>query len=270
MGTDNQTIRSDANKRKPAWLYILCLCIVIFLVAPSIIVIPMSFSESKFLTFPPEAWSIHWYKGYFTSIEWRDATLISFKAAIGTTILATPLGAMAAYGLTVSKAPYARFVRVLFLLPMAMPIILISVSTFLLYARLGLNNTITGLILAHTCLAIPLVFITVGSSLKHFDFDQELGARSLGASRLKAFMTITLPQIRLAVLSGAVLSFITSLDEVVVALFISGGENATLTRRMFTSLRDEVDPTIAAISSLLIIISITLLGGIRLLRKDRG
>ena len=129
-----------------------------------------------------------------------------------------------------------------------------------LYAQLGLNNTLTGIVLAHSVLAIPLVVITVASSLKSYDVNQEMVARSLGASRPWAFLTVTLPQIRISVISGALLAFITSLDEVVISLFIAGGDKATLTKRMFNALRDEIDPTIASISTLLIALSVVLLG----------
>ncbi len=149
------------------------------------------------------------------------------------------------------------------------PVILIAIGVFFLYAKLGLNNTIPGLVMAHSMLALPFVLITVSAGLKTYDMNQEMVARSLGASRLKAFLTVTLPQIRFSIISGALLAFITSLDEVVVALFISGGENATLTRRMFNALRDEIDPTIAAISTILIAVSVLALVLAQILGQQR-
>ena len=241
------------------WLYALGFLIVLFLVLPTIIVIPMSFSGTRFLRFPPEQLSWRWYLAYFGSIEWRDATWVSLKAAILTMLVATPLGVMAAYGLHASRSKLSRLVETALIAPLILPLILVSIGIFFLYARLGLNNTLTGLVLAHVCLAMPFVFVTVLAGLKGYDMNQERVARSLGASRLVAFVTVTLPQIRFSVFSGALLAFITSLDEVVVALFISGSENATLTRRMFTALRDEIDPTVAAISSLLVALTLTLL-----------
>jgi putative spermidine/putrescine transport system permease protein len=154
-----------------------------------------------------------------------------------------------------SKAAYAVFT-----LPLIIPGILIAIGIFLFYAQLGLNNTLTGIVLAHSVVAIPLVVITVASSLKSYDMNQEMVARSLGASRPWAFLTVTLPQIKISVISGALLAFITSLDEVVISLFIAGGDKATLTKRMFNALRDEIDPTIASISTLLIVVSVLLLG----------
>ena len=241
------------------WLYALGFLIVLFLVLPTIIVIPMSFSGTRFLRFPPEQLSWRWYLAYFGSIEWRDATWVSLKAAILTMLVATPLGVMAAYGLHASRSKLSRLIETALIAPLILPLILVSIGIFFLYARLGLNNTLTGLVLAHVCLAMPFVFVTVLAGLKGYDMNQERVARSLGASRLVAFVTVTLPQVRFSVFSGALLAFITSLDEVVIALLIAGGDKATLTRRMFLALRDEIDPTVAAISSLLVALTLTLL-----------
>ena len=152
---------------------------------------------------------------------------------------------------------------------LALAMILAAIGIFLLYAQLGLNNTLTGIVLAHSVMAIPLVVIVVASGLKSYDMNQEMVARSLGASRPWAFLTVTLPQIRISVISAALLAFITSLDEVVISLFIAGGDMATLTKRMFNALRDEIDPTIAAISTLLILVSIATLTLSQTLQRAR-
>jgi putative spermidine/putrescine transport system permease protein len=164
---------------------------------------------------------------------------------------------MAGYGLLQSRTRQARWLQILLLTPMVVPVILIGIGVFYAYVKLHLVNTLTGLVLAHSMLAIPVVMLVVGSGLKTFDLNQELVARSLGASRIKAFVLVTLPQIQFSVLTAAVLAFLTSFDEIVVSLFVSGGDNSTLTRNMFNALRDQVDPTIAAIST--IIISVTTL-----------
>ena len=165
-------------------------------------------------------------------------------------------------------SPTAAFWRVFFPLPLMVPIIMIAVGVFFLYAKLGMINTIIGLVFAHTMLAIPLVVIVVTAGLKSYDMNQELVARSLGASRARAFITITLPQIRFSVITGALLAFLTSLDEVIIALFISGGPNATITRRMFNALRDQIDPTIASISTCLIVVSVLLLATAQVFGKE--
>ena len=241
------------------WLYIVCGAICFLLVAPSLLVIPMSFSESQLLEFPPREYSLRWFHSYLDSIEWREATAVSFIAAICTVLFATPVGTMAAYGLHVSGTRWAALVQLALTMPLMVPVILTGIAIFFMYAKLELNNTITGIVIAHSMLALPFVVVMVTAGLKSYDMNQERVARSLGASRLRAFMTVTLPQIRTSIISGALFAFITSLDEVVVAIFIARGDGATLTRRMFASLRDQVDPTIAAISTLLIMVSITLL-----------
>lgn len=246
------------------WLYVVGGLVILFLVAPTLLVIPMSFSNSRFLEFPPPSWSLRWYRTYFESVEWRDATIVSFQAAIGTMILSTLVGTLAAYGIHNSRIGARKIAQIVLALPMMIPVILIAVGVFIFFAPLGLNNSLPGLILAHSTLAVPLVLISVTAGLRSFDDNQEKVARSLGASRPRAFLTVTLPQIRYSVISGALLAFITSLDEVVVSLLVAGGDKATLTRRMFLALRDEIDPTIAAISALLIVLSIVLMAASQL------
>jgi putative spermidine/putrescine transport system permease protein len=241
------------------WLYALSVIIMFLLVAPTLIVMPMSFSDSQYLEFPPREWSLRWYRNYFESIAWMDATWTSLKAAFLTMLVATPVGVAAAYGLSVSSHRLGRLVFLLLITPIMIPVILIAIGAFYAYVKLGLVNSMTGLVIAHTILALPLVLIVVSSALKSYDMSQEMAARSLGASRFKAFMLITLPQIRFSVITAALLSFLTSFDEVIVALFVSGGDNSTLTRNMFNALRDQIDPTIAAISTIMIVISSAML-----------
>ena len=251
------------------WLYILSGMVMMFLVLPSLIVIPMSFSASKYLEFPPEVWSFRWYETYFESKGWMNATRTSITVAVLTFLLATPVGTLAAYGLHVSRFRFSMYIYIVMALPLMVPVIMIAIGVFFLYAKLGMINTISGLVLAHSMLAVPLVVVVVAAGLKSYDMNQEMVARSLGASRARAFLTITLPQIRFSVITGSLLAFLTSLDEVIVALFVSGGQNATITRRMFNALRDQIDPTIASISTLLIVISVSLLVAAQVFGKER-
>ncbi len=256
---DRPATDTQITHRRRLWLYVFGALMVLFLVTPALIVIPMSFSDSRFLKFPPESFSLRWYDNFFSSVEWRDASMVSIKTAILVVLMATPIGTLAAYGLHVSRSRLSVAVQTALITPLIIPLILIAIAVFFLYARLGLNNSVIGLALAHTTLAIPFVLVTVLAGLKGYDLNQEMVARSLGASRPWAFLTITLPQIRFSVISGALLAFITSFDEVVIALFIAGGESSTLTRRMFNALRDEIDPTVAAISTLLIGMAVVLM-----------
>jgi putative spermidine/putrescine transport system permease protein len=257
------------RKNNNLWLGVVGACVLFFLTLPTLIVIPMSFSGASYLEFPPESWSFRWYESYFGSSEWMKATRTSLLVAFLTTIIATPLGFLAAYGLTFTSARVRNASQLLVVVPILVPVILIAIGVFHLYAKLGLNYTITGLVIAHTALAVPFVIITVLAGLKNYDFNQELAARSLGASRPRALLTITLPQVKFSIQTGALLAFITSLDEVVIAMFISGGENATITRRMFNSLRDQLDPTNSAISTCLIIVSISALVTVYIFNRNK-
>lgn len=241
------------------WLYIFAAFALIFLVVPTLIVVPMSFSASQYLEFPPRAWSLRWYEAYFNSGSWLKATGVSFKAGFLTALIATPLGTLAAYGLFASRFRLAGLVYVALITPIIIPVILVGIAVFYAYVQLKLVNSLMGVVLAHSMLAVPLVVMIVTSALKSFDLNQELVARSLGASRVTAFFLVTLPQIKFALITSATLSFLTSFDEVIVAMFVSGGDNSTLTRNMFNALRDQIDPTIAAISTIMIVVTSLLL-----------
>lgn len=249
------------------WLYIFVGIILAFLIIPCLIVIPMSFSDSQYLEFPPRALSLRWYNAFFSSPEWRQSAIVSFKVAGATTLLATILGTLASYGLLKSTNPFNVVIRSVLILPMMVPLIFVAIGVFFVFAKLGMNNTLTGLILAHTTLAIPFVMIAVTNGLQGFDFNQERAARSLGASPTQAFFTVTLPQIKISIFSGMLFAFITSFDEVIVSLFVSSGANSTLTKRMFANIRDQVDPTVAAISSMLVVASIVILVGAQLVKR---
>ncbi|MGF1608620.1 MAG: ABC transporter permease [Kiloniellales bacterium] len=255
----NSASETQITHGQRLWLYVVAGLVMLFLLAPTVIVIPMSFSESQYLEFPPRTWSLRWYDHYFGSIEWISATKTSLIAGFLTMCVATPLGTMAAYGLFASNLRIANLVFLILVTPIIVPLILVAIGIFYSYVQLNLVNTILGLVLAHSILAIPLVLVIVSSALKSYDMSQEMVARSLGASRLRAFLVVTLPQIRFAVITSALLSFLTSFDEVIIAMFVSGGDNSTLTRNMFNALRDQIDPTIASISTIMIIISTALL-----------
>ena len=250
------------------WLYAYGSLVMLFLIVPSLIVIPMSFSDSQYLSFPPREWSLRWYENYFGSREWMEATWVSLRAGVLTMLVATPLGTLAAYGLHVSRSPWVSFAMLVLVTPIMMPVILAGIGIFYIYVQVKMLNTMPGLVIAHAMLALPLVVLVVASGLKSYDMSQEMAARSLGASRPRAFLLVTLPQIRFSVVTAALLAFLTSFDEVIVALFISGSENSTLTRKMFLALRDQIDPTIAAISTVMIVLTTGLLAISQLFGKS--
>ncbi|MGB1953621.1 MAG: ABC transporter permease [Candidatus Puniceispirillum sp.] len=248
------------------WLYIFSGLILFLLIVPSLIVIPMSFSESQYLEFPPKTFSLRWYENYFFSWkvengfnDWMAATWTSVKVAILTILVATPIGTMAAYGLINSNSRLRSILFPIMISPMMVPVILVAIGLFYFFVQFKMVNSISGLVLGHSLVAMPLVLIIILSALKNYDMNQEKVARSLGATRLRAFMEITLPQIKFSIISASLIAFLTSFDEVIISLFVSGGDNSTITRSMFLALRDQIDPTIAAISTILIIISSGLL-----------
>ena len=230
---------------------LLCAAVLLYLVLPILIVVPMSFSSARFLTFPPPSLSLRWYQEYIGNPAWMQATLVTLTVAACTVAIATPLGVSAAYAISQSKLRIMRIIHAALLLPLMVPIIITAVGIFFVYAKVGLIATMSGLVLANVMLALPYVIISVVAGLQSFDMTQEMVARSLGMNRLRSFFAVTLPQIKASVIAGGIFAFISAMDETIVAIFISGGQYQPLTKRMFTALRDEIDPTIAAISALM-------------------
>lgn len=247
------------------WLYILAALIIAFLVLPTLIVVPMSFSDGSFLRFPPERFSLRWYRTYAASPIWMDATRISVSVAFVTALIATPLGTAAALGLHKARFRTAPLIILVLTTPLIVPIILVAVGVFFVFARLGLINTLAGLVIAHSMMATPFVVTVMLSRLQTFDMNQLRVAQSLGATPVWAFFSVGVPQLAVSLIVAALLAFLTSFDEVIIALFISGGDKSTLTKIMFTSLRDQVDPTIAAVSTILIGLSIIAVTAVLLL-----
>lgn len=228
----------------------------IFLVTPFFIIVPMSFSDSLLLKFPPTSLSLRWYENFFETARWTDAALVSLIVALGTTLVATPVGTLAAYGIHTSRTRFANIIWAAIMAPLIVPVVLVGLGLYFTYAALGLNNSIFGLILAHSTYALPYVFLTVAGALAGYDINQARVAQSLGASPAYAFLSVTLPQLSVPIATGAFLAFLASFDEVVIALFVSGGRNQTLTKLMFTELRMSLDPTITAVSSLMLTVAI--------------
>lgn len=249
-------------------LYGCVVAILLFLIAPILIIVPLSFSDTSFMTFPPPAYSLRWYQAFLGNPSWMDAARTTLIASISASVIATPIGVAAAYGLQHGKHPAIRYLRTVLMLPLMVPIIIVAVGVFFVYSRTGYVNSMSGLILADSMLGLPYVLIAVGADLRTFDPVQGMVARSLGMNRFRSFLAVTLPQIKSSVVAGAIFVFIQALDETVLAMFISGGANQTLTRKMFVALRDEIDPTIAAISTLLTTLTLCLIAIMVLTRKS--
>ena len=247
--------------------WIICLLIFSYLVFPFLIVIPISFSASDFLRFPPEGFSLRWYNVFFTSEEWLAPTMESLKVAALTTILSTIVGTLAAFGVVRGNFRGKGFIQAFIISPMIIPHIIIAIGIYFLFAKLHLIGKTTGLVLGHLPLTIPFVVVTVSSSLYGFDKSLEAAAQTLGANRIKTFFLVTYPLIQPGVLAGALFAFIISFDELIVALFICGTRSVTLPKRMFDSLRFEISPAIAAISTLLVLLAVLVLVGAAVLKR---
>jgi putative spermidine/putrescine transport system permease protein len=234
-------------------LWIAGLLIVGFLCLPSLFVIPVSFTSGTFIEFPPQGFSLRWYQTYLGSGGWVNATIRSFIVAGLTAVVSTLLGSAAAFVLVRQRLFGRIAILSLILAPLVLPRLIIAVALFYLYARLGLVGTILGLVLGHTILAVPYVVITVMAVLKTYDERLDQAAWSLGASKLRTLYHITLPQIRGGVIAGFLFAFITSFDDLTVALFVTGGSTSTLPRQMWNDLLLQVNPTLAAVSTVILV-----------------
>ncbi len=243
--------------------------VLLFLLLPILVIVPLSFSDSTFLSYPMPGWSLRWYNNLFSSDEWGRATRNSFIVAPLATILATLLGTMAAVGLTRINFFGKGLLMSLLIAPMVVPIVVVAVSTYLFFARIGLNDTYLGLVIVHAALGAPFVLTTVLATLQSFNENLIRASLSLGAGQLTTFFRVTLPIIAPGVISGALFAFATSFDEVVVTLFIAGPDQVTLPRQMFTGIRENINPTIAAVATLLIIFTTSLMLALEWLRGRR-
>ncbi|MER0043875.1 ABC transporter permease [Pseudomonas sp. MGal98] len=245
-----------------AWYYglrLLCGLVLLFLVLPILVIVPLSFNSGTFLIYPMQGFSMRWYEDFFGSAGWMRALKNSMIIAPAATILAMILGTLAAIGLTRSDFRGKALVMSLLISPMVVPVVIVGVASYLFFAPLGLANGYLSLIVVHAVLGVPFVIITVSATLQGFNYNLVRAAASLGASPVTAFRRVTLPLIAPGVISGALFAFATSFDEVVVTLFLAGPEQVTLPRQMFSGIRENLSPTIAAAATLLIGFSILLL-----------
>lgn len=251
--TANRRSRRGTVRPWHLGLYAWCAMVFIFLMAPLVVVFPISFSSSPFLQFPPPGWSLRWYAAYIADTAWIDATIRSLKVATATTVLSTLLGTILAFSVVRGRYWGRSAVNQISMLPLIVPVIVYSIAVYGLFAQLRLIGNWQAIVLGHTVHAIPFVLIVVGAALRTYDVNYELAAMSLGARRLTAIWRVTLPQIRPALISAMFLAFISSFDELVVAMFL-GGSNMTLPKKMFDNIINAIDPTIAAVSVLQIVL----------------
>ncbi|SNR69363.1 ABC transporter permease [Blastococcus mobilis] len=242
----------------------------IYLIAPVFFVVPTAFNDSPFLAFPPETWSLRWFGAYFADATWIASTLNSIKIGLLVTVLSSVLGTLAALAMVRGRYPVRAAVGGLVLAPILVPYVIVGLAVYAAFLRLGLTQTTLGFVLVHTALAVPFVVINVSSALYSYDRRLDLAAMNLGASPLTAFARVTLPIIAPSVAAGALFAFITSFDEVVTSIFLAGPDMTTLPVQMWSGVRVQIDPTVAAVSTLLLLITLSLFACAGLARALRN
>jgi len=260
-----------------AWFYtyrVICGLILFFLIAPIIIIIPLSFNAGFYLSFTekmlsldPAGFSTQWYQEFFSDQKWIDGIKNSFFIAILSAMISTALGTLAALGLSRPEMPYRKFFMALLISPMIVPLIVSALGMYFFLVSVGLGSTYTGIILSHAVLGTPFVVITVTATLSGFDQSLIRAGLNLGAKPSTVFFKIIMPLILPGVISGALFAFITSFDEVVVINFVGTTEQQTIPQVMFRGLRENISPTILAVATILVGISVALLVTMEMLRR---
>ncbi|MDG3087783.1 ABC transporter permease [Vibrio hannami] len=247
--------------------------VLAFLMLPILVIIPLSFNAEPFFTFTegmlsldPDAYSMKWYQQIFSDDKWMLAIKNSFFIGICATAIATVLGTLAAIGMSNSDMPFQRAIMAMLLSPMIVPLIITAAGMFFFYTQLNLAGSYLGVIIAHAALGTPFVIITVNAALAGFDYSLVNASLGMGAKPTYTFFKVIMPLIRPGVISGALFAFVTSFDEVVVVLFLAGPEQRTIPRQMFSGLREEISPTILAVATLLVVVSMLLLLTLEYLR----
>ncbi|WP_456695349.1 ABC transporter permease [Aeromicrobium sp. P5_D10] len=255
-----------------AGLVAVAVLVAVALILPLVIVVLLSFTDSQFLTFPPDGWSLRWFDNLVSDAAWRQSAISSIKVAVLVSMLSVVLGTAGALGLTRGSFRFRTVLSALVLAPILIPSIVVALAVYNIALTTGLTQTTLGFVLVHTSLAVPYVTINVAAALATYDRQLDLAAMSLGASPWVTFFKVTLPNIAPSVITGALFAFVTSWDEIVVALFISGPEMTTLPVKMWQGVKVSIDPTVAALSSVLLaftIITFAAMGIVGALRRRR-
>jgi putative spermidine/putrescine transport system permease protein len=241
-------------------LTLLAVVVGLALLAPVLVIVPMSLSDSSYLEFPPKALSFRWYQNFINDPSWRDSAMASARIAVLVTLSSVVLGTSAAMGLVRGRLRFKSVIAGLVIAPLIVPYVIVGLAVYAVALELGLTETTLGFVLVHTALAVPYVTVNVAAALASYDRRLEQAAMNLGAGPLNTFFRITLPIIAPSVAAGALFAFVTSWDEVVVSLFLSGPELTTLPVKMWAGVRVSIDPTVAAVSSMLLLLTLTAFG----------
>ena len=237
-------------------LYFLVFLILFVIIAPALVIIPQSFTSLNYFVYPIKEFSLKWYVKFFENSEWITSLERSIIIALLVAVLATIIGTLAALAVNKLNFKGKNLFLNLMLTPMIVPVVITGVALYASFAKVGLNNSILGLVMAHSLLAIPMVFLTMSSALARFDTNLELADMSMGSTPIGAFFKVTVPGVKSSLVTSALLSFVTSLDEVVVTIFVSGADTKTLPMVMWENLRATIDPTIAVAATFLIILTL--------------
>lgn len=248
-------------------LWLAAALVLAFLVLPLLVIVPLSFTSGTILSLPIPGFSLRWYAEVWNSVPWRAAAWNSLVVGVGATFAATVLGTLAALGLHRAEFPGKSLLLGFLISPMIVPLVIVAAGAYFFLLPFGLTNSLLGLALVHAALGAPFVLITVSATLAGLDPALPRAAASLGATPAHAFRRVTLPLIAPGVISGALFAFVTSFDEVVVAIFLTGPQQRTLPRQMFDGLRDNISPAILAVATLLIAVAVVLLVTVELLRR---
>jgi putative spermidine/putrescine transport system permease protein len=232
---------------------------VLFLVAPMLVIVPMSFTAAPILSWPPQGASVQWFQKMVTDPQWTRGFANSAQVAILTAIVAAAVGTLASLGIVRGRFPGKSVVNALVLSPLIVPVVIVGIGFFSFYARFKLVGTLPGLVLAHAALALPFVIVNVGAALRTMDRNLEMAAANLGADPVRVFWRITFPIILPGIFAGALFAFITSWDEVVVSIFMTTARFRTLPVEMWEQVRQVVDPTVAAVATSLMAVTTTML-----------
>lgn len=234
-------------------------CAYLFLIMPSLIVIPISFGERTSVTFPPERFSLDLYHQYFFEDQWMAATALSLRVAVGATVISLIAGVLAAYALVRCEFPGKKLVSIFLLSPILVPIIAVALGLYLYFNSIGIRGSDLSLILGHSVVTTPFVIVTAMAGLRHIDANLEIAATVMGAGRWRTLWRVTLPLLKPAIMAGALFAFLLSFDEVVIAWFVAQTAKATLPVAMYSSIQwSGVSPVLAAISTLLTVLSMAI------------
>jgi putative spermidine/putrescine transport system permease protein len=245
---------------RTATMYSYAALLLAFMLVPLLIIVPMSLTSGNALTFPTPGYSLRWYQELIDDPRWLNSFWNSIIIGVSATLLSCALGIPAAIGIAWGEFPGKRLIYAIVATPLVAPVVIVGVAAFSFFAELGLAGQKSAIILTHTALAVPVVLTTVVASLSRFDRTLVRAAESLGAGMGRVFFKVILPLISPGVVTGAIIAFIISFDEVVVASFLSTGEERTLPRMIFSGVRESVSPAIASVAVLLVVFSAVLLG----------